>query len=426
MTDFDYFRDMDEARELSDENAPSQNYPVFYLPCGDIHVCKGALCPFVELTYEKSYVCSISGNCCGALSVREDFSTGRQVGSANPDDRGGLPVGGQWAKKVDMFSMSSAAYVGANSFEDEFGVEPDPSDTLSVEPVAPQAAQAAQATREEAATPPACSPQYSAGATPEKKAVKVKRGARCVDQQDDDLPRRKRCANVTADLERQANLKQDVANTLCKLVNFEKKDGKAAKQRDPRLQDRTFVTNAALKKYVKECLSTGTTPNLDDIHNISITAANVAAEEKRRATNESRHGSLILKVRMRESIAALVVSLWTASLKTPYMQTQRRGADSFRPFCVGVCYALKRGVSLPDGTVVVPECARLAESLPTLRSAAPNSTAKALHASSHRGLCTLHRCITSCTPEEARDLYASAAGIAAVLRKDVAAGRYDL
>lgn len=419
MTEHDYFQEMDEARELNDENAPSENYPVFYLPCGDIHVCKGARCPYVELTYEKSYVCSLSGNCCGALSVREDFSTGRQVGSANPDDRGGLPVGGQWAKKVDMFSMSSAAYVGANSFEDEFGCDPDPSDALTVEP-------AASAPREETPTPPACSPQRAAGATPEKKAVKVKRGARCVDEEDDDLPRRKRCANVTADLERQANLKQDVTNTLCKLVNFEKKNGKAAKQRDPRLQDRTFVTNAALKKYVKECLATGTTPNLDDIHNISITAANVAAEEKRRATSESRHGPLILKVRMRESIAALVVSLWTASLKTPYMQNQRRGADSFRPFCVGVCYALKRGVSLPDGTVVVPECAKLAEALPTLRSAAPNSTAKALHASSHRGLCTLHRCVSSCAPEEAREIFASAAGIAGVLKRDVAAGRYDL
>ena len=418
-----YFQEMEKALELNDENDPSENYPVFYLSCGDIHVCRGAQCPHVSLTYEKSYVCSLSGHCCGALSVREDFSTGRQVGSANPDDRGGLPVGGQWAKKVDMFSMSTAAYVGANSFEDEFGCDPPKPGRTALA----SSSNAPGGTTAAAATPPFGSSQAAqrTGGTPEKKAIKVKRGARCVDEEDEELPRRKRCLNVSADLERQASLKQDVTNTLCKLVNFSK-DGKSAKQRDARLQDRAFVTSMAIKKYIKECLSSGSTPNLDDIHNISITAANVAAEEKRRATSDGRYGPLILKVRMRETTAALVVALWTACLRTPYMQNQRRGADSFRPFCVGVCYALKRGVSLPDGTTIVPECSKLAESLPTLRSAAPNSTAKALHASSHRGLCTLHRCVSSCTQDQASELYAAAAGIAGVLKRDAAAGRYDL
>jgi hypothetical protein len=415
MTDYDFFREMDEALELNDENTPSENYPVFYLPCGDIHVCKGMNCPHVELTYEKSYVCSLSGNCCGALSVREDFSTGRQVGSANPDDRGGLPIGGQWSKKVNMQSMSSAAYMGANGLDDECDVN----------------IEAPSARPEEPSTPPSAPvDQTPSAATPEKKAVKVKRGARCVDEKDDDLPRRKRCSSSGVDFERQAQLKQDVANTLCKLVACDKgaKAGKgsAAKRRDPRLQDKDFVTSSALKKYVKECLSVGSTPNLDEIHNICISAAKLAADEKRRAATDGKHGPLILKVRMRETISALVVALWSASLKTPYMQNQRRGADSFRPFCVGVCYALKRGVSLPNGTVVVPTCPNLAEALPTLRSAAPNSAAKALHASSHRGLCTLHRCVSSCSAEQASELYSAAAGIAASLSRDVSAGRYDL
>ena len=422
MASCDLFNELEEALKLSEENIPPENHPVFYLPCGDIHVCKGPKCPYVELESDKTYVCSLSGNYCGTLNIRDDFSTGRQTGSANPDDRGGLPVGGQWTKKVDMFSMSSAAYVGASSFGDNEEFE----DELT-EPYGVHVGEMDSSPREEPSTPP-YDPNANAetGVTPDRKTVKVKRGARCGDDNEEDLPRRKRCSIMKADMERQAHLKQDVINTLCKLVSFEKKDGKAPKQRDSRLQDRAFVTTSAIKKYVKKCLSSGTSPVMDDIHNICIAAANVAAEEKKNALNASKHGALILKVRMRESIAALIVSLWISSLQTPYMQNQRRGADSFRPFCVGLCYALKRGVSLPDGTFVVPECNKLAESLPTLRSASLNSTTKALHASSHRGLCTLHRCISSCTPEMASKLYASSARIAAGLKRDEAAGRYDL
>lgn len=243
------------------------------------------------------------------------------------------------------------------------------------------------------------------------------------------MPRRKKIASVVIDQEKQVQLKQDVANILCKLANCEKKmgrDGKPANKRDSRLQNAAFVREVGLRKYVKCCLANGSTPNLDDVHNICITANEIATTERQKAIEESKQGALILKVRMRETISALVVALWSASLATPYMVKKRRGADSFRPFAVGVCYALKRGVTLADGTVVVPAVSKVTESLPTLRSAAPNSAAKALHASSHRGLCTLHRCISSCVVGEAEILYRSAAGIAASLARDVSVGRYDL
>lgn len=82
----DPFLLMEEALALDKENkdpeSPSQ--VVCYLPDGDVHVCKGALCPFVELNVDKCYTCALSGVVFGALSVREDFSTGRQAGSSNP------------------------------------------------------------------------------------------------------------------------------------------------------------------------------------------------------------------------------------------------------------------------------------------------------------------------------------------------------
>ena len=101
--DIDHFSLLDEALALDKENAvPEMSHPVAYLPDGDVHVCKGAMCPFVELNADKCYVCSVSGFVFGMLSIREDFSTGRQAGSSNPDDHAGEPVGGQWKPRKQI------------------------------------------------------------------------------------------------------------------------------------------------------------------------------------------------------------------------------------------------------------------------------------------------------------------------------------
>lgn len=82
----DAFVLMEAALALGKENKEADNpsQAVYYLPDGDVHVCRGALCPFVTLNDDKCYVCALSGVVFGALSVREDFSTGRQAGSSNP------------------------------------------------------------------------------------------------------------------------------------------------------------------------------------------------------------------------------------------------------------------------------------------------------------------------------------------------------
>ncbi len=85
----DAFTLMEQAMALCKENqadnrADTCNHVVTYLTCGDIHVCRGPKCPHVELNADKCYVCTLSGVVYGALSVREDYSTGRQAGSSNP------------------------------------------------------------------------------------------------------------------------------------------------------------------------------------------------------------------------------------------------------------------------------------------------------------------------------------------------------
>ena len=191
------------------------------------------------------------------------------------------------------------------------------------------------------------------------------------------------------------SLVDEASAILTKLCNFDKKH-KQKPEANSKLADEQFLFAAAVKKYVKQCLSTGQAPTLDAVHNISILAQSVAAEERKKLKAQESKSPPILHSVVRLLCSKLVVSLWVGSCKSPYMAVAKRGTDSFRPFACGVFYALKRGVSLPDGRIVVPSLPSVyTDALPALRATAHNSLAKTLHSSSHRGLCTLHRCIAS-------------------------------
>lgn len=95
------------------------------------------------------------------------------------------------------------------------------------------------------------------------------------------------------------------------------------------------------------------------------------------------------------------------------MKKAKRGTDAYRPFVCGVLYAFKRGLTLADGTVLVPQCAALANALPVLRGTGGNHVAKTLHSSSHRGMCTLSRCIASVPVLQQNAIFANVSEIAA-------------
>jgi hypothetical protein len=125
---------------------------------------------------------------------------------------------------------------------------------------------------------------------------------------------------------------------------------------------------------------------------------------------------------IRNLIANLIVSLWRAACATPHMRDNKRGNDSFRPFAAGVLYSFKRGIYLNDGTCIVPALDALAVHLPALRSPQSTPAAKQLQSSSHRGICSFHRSISSMESmpsdeaAEVRRLFSDAAGQAAFLR----------
>ena len=240
---------------------------------------------------------------------------------------------------------------------------------------------------------------------------------------------------------------------------------------DPRLQNPEFVRTVALRKYVKACAEGRQRLDLNVLHDICLyanefvraqreaaagqaaAAAAAAAgqqqqqqqqqQQVRRAattagcgcsdsgsSSSSSSSKAVAQRRrgpgfsgqVRRLIADLIVSLWRATCATPHMRDNKRGSDSFRPFAAGILYSFKRGIYLNDGTCVVPALDALAVHLPALRSPQSTSAAKQLQSSSHRGICSFHRSITSIElmePQEAQDvrrLFSDAAGQAAFLR----------
>jgi len=353
---------------------------------GDIHVCDAA-CPFAEEDRDGNMVCAHTGIVvCRACAERTDHSTGRSTWSSDPDMQSGTAgggYGGGWVKKRDMMQASRWAYSFASQIDD------------ATMPSAP---------------PSADTPRAARGAS--------KRGALCVDEEapaDGGAKRHRTSKRDCASRDTRAALIAEAELTLLELLGKRKWSMRAAASAsaapaiDPRLLNRELLFDASLRKYLKETLAQGGVPSIDDVHNISLAVERVIAEERQKqASTATARGDVVSSIRFRERAARLVVCLWTGACQTPYLKQAKRGADSFRPFCAGAFYAFKRGLSLSDGTVLVPHSTAFTNALPSAREIAADPASKSLHASSHRGLCTIHRCIASVDMAIAKRLFEDA------------------
>ena len=360
------------------------------LPDGDIHLCDHN-CQFGEPGLDDNgrptgdHVCRYTGRVvCRTCEDRTDFSTGRSTWSADPDVNSGGPMGGQWRKKRDMKKCSEHAYAASRQLDDS---------------EMPRAIETTKSTR-----------------------APSKRGALCVDEAapTDCGPKRMRTSkkDVGSFSTRQV-LWDEASTTLHKLMgstSIVSKNSPKGIVIDPRLLNVEVLYIAALKKYLKETLARGGVPSLDDMHDIELAVQSVVAQEKRKqAEVDAARGGKLRSRQFQADASRLAVLLWSAACKTPYLSKARRGADSFRPFCAGAYYAFKRGLTLSDGTVLVPRIDDFAKTLPTTREIAGDPASKSLHASSHRGLCTIHRCITSVDVPTARAIFADVIKLAKAL-----------
>ena len=360
------------------------------LPNGDIHVCTRD-CKFTLLNDDGMYVCQYTGLEYGCKCERSSVAdTGRSTWSADPDNRSGAPVGG-WRRKPNQMARSVAAYEMAHRIDD-------------TEEVVDHAHNDAMDARAAASTGRSSN----------------KRGALCVDVAadvaDDASKRQRTCKREERDgfcgLHKEARVMLErLASTSKSIVASRTCPSKPPPVADARLLDEQGLFAAAVRKYVKQCTAKGTVPSMDDLHNLGLAVRAVVEQEraKQQAARDAAANSgaqLVNDVRFKTLAATLVVELWVAARRTPYFNHARRGTDSFRPFAAGALYAFKRGLTLPTGTLLVPPIPEFAAALPTARALnAADPAVRSLHSSSHRGLCSIHRCIASVPPEQAEAVF---------------------
>ena len=362
-----------------------QSKPIMVkLPCGDIHLCGvGYQCQYQVPNEDRIMVCMYTGVEFGPEHTDEYFDLNGGTGkhSADPDQSCGEFVHGKWRTRKDPFAASRAAFQAAGDFEVD-----DSAYLINI------------ASKSE--------PTKTHG----------KRGALCVGESSPvQCGKRGRASKRnTADRGTMVALLTETETVLSKLVNYDKTSSfkqkaqgyKIERKRthpDPRMCDEKFVFNTSVKKYVRGCLANGTAPNMDAIHNISLIAQTVSAKAREEASESG--SETVRTVKFRTACANLILTLWSCVCLSPYIVSSNKGGDAYRPFVCGCLYAFKRGVTLKDGTVLIPTCPQLAAALPVLRGTGGNAMAKTLHSSSHRGMCTLSRSIASVTEADQKRVF---------------------
>lgn len=383
--------DSDEEDEYGNnvllQEARSANTEIVRMEDGDIHLCD-AQCPYAVMCKKTGdLVCPFSSMVVGHVtSERTDYSTGRNAWSADPDMQGGNTANGAyWKRKIDKVAASKQAHRLSTQLDDS---------------IMPRAKIQQRTTSNS----------------------KVKRGALCVDEKAaPNIPTKKARMSKknVASTDQMQTLVSEAASIYTKLlvVNAKPHLSRQVKHSaeedtpsvDRRLLNADVLFNAALKKYTKEKLEQGLAPSFDDIHNLSLTVENVVSATQHKLDEvQTMEKDRFKSLKFREAVSRLAVSLWKGVCSSPHVETARRGGDSFRPFCVGVYYSLKRGLTLSDGAVLVPAFEDFNSVFPSSKEINSHAASKALHASSHRGLCSIHRCIASMDVEKQHNTFASA------------------
>jgi len=172
-----------------------------------------------------------------------------------------------------------------------------------------------------------------------------------------------------------------------------------------------------IREYVEWCHSHGEDVDLEKVHGMLRQHDATMLMKKRRNLMQHEYAKHTHWYRsLREHISRLAVCLWKCAVTSPYMSTEKRASDNFRPFVAGVFFSIKRGVKLKNGVVIIPRCLAIASALPQTRVTSRHSIKHQLHLSAHRGVCTLHKCIRSvCGDDEPTVFFGDAIHLARVL-----------
>tara|TARA_B110000971_G_scaffold156428_1_gene159786 strand:+ start:401 stop:1747 length:1347 start_codon:yes stop_codon:yes gene_type:complete len=383
--------DNDEESHTSEngnENFSNTQYMqrVTRMEDGGFHVCTGMACPYKiqSLDNEKNYVCSLTGTLVGyCMESAHDASwTGRSCGSADPDMTSGAVKGRMWKTKRDAFNDSVRAYGRSSTISiDEKPLEEYENGGDS---------------------------KHDQSSTSQSQETIVKRGAPCICDIDESavaaqkLSKAHKRAQTLETQDVRTRLKSEACQVVRKLLlTLEGVTAinatKPAIPSDPRLANYDFVLSFGIRKYVAKCKEANDSVQLSVIHDICI-ASNTFVKTRRKEASKLERAEKVKAIasdgRTAELCSSLIVAIWNAVCVTTHFMKHQSG-DSFKPFAAGIMYAFKRGLYLPNGTMLVPHLEDLSEQLPVLRSLVATNAAKQLQASSHKGLCAIHKAISS-------------------------------
>jgi hypothetical protein len=238
-----------------------------------------------------------------------------------------------------------------------------------------------------------------------------KRGALCIDAKEEEhkVKRRSYKKHVEEQNVRTA-LQYEAEDTITKLTHSNRcKPSTAGLQGDTN-SNCTYAERfeIILRKYTKKCNAKCSPIFIDQFHDMDIECRSTATQIRRPSKMLLDH--TLSTAQFRTACASLIVSLWISVCNTPYMLEGHN--SSYRPFVCGCLYAMKRGVYLRDGSVVLPMCTHIADALPSLRGENTSSITKTLHSSSHRGLCTLNKAIASVPVDRQAIIFANCKSMA--------------
>ena len=352
------------------------------LPGGGFHMCRGPQCPHIVVTgTDKSLVCQLTGIAWGTEIIAEHDAawTGRSTTSGDPDCLSGTPMGG-WKPRRDAFAESQRAFEMASRITGEqakYCVTDRDKEAKSSRALVKRGALCVDEVREE----PACRKQRTARRASESREAteKLRIEAICV------------CDKLTTPIDPSTGTPLNATSVSSKAL---------LPTIDPRLQNIGFVTTMGVRKYLAKVVQNEDRLDMCRVHDIMV-AANEFVRQQRAAAKQPVESHEKSRRRQYDGetkhyCVNLILSLWKAICMTPYVVDGKRGSESFRAFVAGVLYLLKRGLTLDVLNMeIVPRIDSLADQLPTLRSADASQCARQLQSSSHRGLCTLHRAISS-------------------------------
>lgn len=447
------------GRSLLQERANAARQSFCTGPNGLIHYCSST-CPHLLPNADCGYTCPFSGIVFGNVCEHVEGCTGRRIWSADPDAKGGAPVGG-WRRKKNAYVESKRAWSTGHAYDyldealqldkdDEEVNETNEGSNVDGGAEARVVSGTHRSRRAKSRGGRNCGLLLAAPRSDIRKRS-VKRTAECVKVQagtvsggEGELFASSQAESVSRTMEQTERVPttpkktasgirkdaafEDIQNVFKLLVGSRKKQA-ATTPLDAKVNSKLLDSDAlyisAVRKYVRAQLAANRQPALDDLHNISLAVEKVVAAEKAKLETvvSSAGQDLLQNHRFQMLSHALLYELWVACCRTPTMRECHVGHETVKTFVAGAMYAFKRGLALRSGVVLVPAVAEFETALPRSRADAKHSQTKALHASSHRGMQAIHRCLASDTPERIGSIFRSASKAAEALHQYVKAYR---